>query len=239
MCGRSSLTKTEKELEQRFNASFYSDELIRYNPLPSYNIAPTHYHPIITEDNPAHFQFCKWGLVPFWAKDEKIGSKMINARIETLLEKPAFNKLVQTQRCIVPLDGFYEWKLYPDKHKEPYRITVHNGEIFSVAGLWSIWMASNGEEVKTFTLITSSPNKLMEQIHDRMPAILLQENEKAWLDPQLSGKEALQMLLPYPADQMQAYRVSDRINKVTNNDPELIKEIKVEKKDSSIQGSLF
>ena len=239
MCGRSSLTKTEKELEQRFHATFYSDELVRYNPLPSYNIAPTHYHPVITENDPSHLQFFKWGLVPFWAKDEKIGTKMINARIETLLEKPVFKNLVQHQRCLVPFDGFYEWKTYPDKHKEPYRITLHNGEIFSVAGLWSSWLAPDGEERKTFTLITCPPNELMSKIHDRMPAILMKENEEVWLDPDLSGKEALQLLLPYPDEDMKAYRISDRINKVTNNDQELIKELDQNQTDIPIQGSLF
>jgi len=239
MCGRSSLTKTEKELEQRFGASFYSDDLFRYNPLPNYNVAPTHYHPVITENDPHHLQFFKWGLVPFWAKDEKIGSKMINARVESVQEKPAFKKLLQTNRCIVPFDGFYEWKLYPDKHREPYRITIHKGEIFSVAGLWSSWLAPNGEEIKTFTLITQPPNRVMADIHDRMPAILLKENEVDWLDQNLSGNEALQLLLPYPDDDMQAYRVSDRINKVANNDADLIKEIAAESKDKPIQGTLF
>lgn len=239
MCGRSSLTKTEKELEQRFGASFYSDELLRYNPLPNFNVAPTHYHPVITEDDIQHLQLFKWGLVPFWAKDEKIGSKMINAKIETILEKPAFKSIAQTQRCLVPFDGFYEWKLYPDKHREPYRITVYNGEIFSVAGLWSSWQAPNGEIVKTFTLITQPPNQKMAEIHNRMPAILNKSDEAAWLDKGLSGTEALQLIMPFPDDEMQIYRVSDRINKVSNNDSDLIKAYVPTEKDQFIQGSLF
>lgn len=239
MCGRSSLTKNEKELEQRFGATFYSDELLRYNPLPNYNVAPTHFHPVITEEDTAHLQLYRWGLVPFWAKDAKIGSKMINARLESIEEKPVFSKLLQAHRCIVPFDGFYEWKLYTDKHHEPYRITVRDGEIFSVAGLWSKWKDPDGQTLKTFTVITHAANRLMKDIHDRMPAILTQEAERLWTDSNLSAKDALQLLVPFPAEEMQAYRVSDRINKVANNDAGLIEKFSNVDKPGNIQGTLF
>ena len=107
MCGRSSLTKTEKEIEARFNATFYSDELERYNPLPNFNVAPTQRMPVITSDDAKHIRIFKWGLIPSWAKDKNIGSKLINARVETLQEKTMFKSLLQSKRCIIPLDGFY------------------------------------------------------------------------------------------------------------------------------------
>ena len=138
MCGRSSLTKTEKEIEERFKATFYSEELERYNPLPNFNVAPTHMHPVITSQDPNHFHLFKWGLVPFWSKDNKSGAKMINARIETIAEKTAFKSLLNSKRCIVPMDGFYEWKT-EGKNKVPFRIVTKDQAIFAVAGLWDCW----------------------------------------------------------------------------------------------------
>ena len=214
MCGRSSLTKTEKELEERFNATFYSDELERYNPLPNFNVAPTHVMPVIKNADPEHFRPLRWGLIPFWAKDIRIGYKMINARIETVMDKSAFKQAIQKRRCIVPFDGFYEWKKISKKEKQPYRIVTTNTEIFSIAGLWEIWKSPEGEMIESFTLITQPPNKLLESIHDRMPAVLLPEEEKLWLDPELSPQDALALIKPYPDEYMRAYKVSKRVGKV-------------------------
>lgn len=224
MCGRSSLTKTEKELEERFNATFYSDELERYNPLPNFNVAPTHVMPVLKNTDPQHFKPLRWGLIPFWAKDFRIGYKMINARIETVMDKPAFKHALQKRRCIVPFDGFYEWKKI-GKEKQPYRIVTTNTEIFTIAGLWETWKSPDGEIIESFTLITQPPNKLMETIHDRMPALLLPEEERHWLDPELSPKEALSLIKPYPEEYMRAYKVSKRVGKVSENDPGLIEEL--------------
>ncbi|MBK9736075.1 MAG: SOS response-associated peptidase [Saprospiraceae bacterium] len=222
MCGRSSLTKVEKEIEQRFNATFYSEELERYNPLPNYNVAPTHMHPVITSQDQQHIHLFRWGLIPFWAKDKNIGSKMINARMETLMEKPAFKGGLKSKRCIVPFDGFYEWKRI-GKFKVPFRIVTTDQDIFTVAGIWDSWKDPfDGEHLYSFTLITMEPNKLMETIHDRMPAILLKENEKLWLDETLSPKESLQLLIPYPSEYMEAYQVSTMVNNVKENNPSLI-----------------
>jgi len=237
VCGRSSLTKTEKELEQRFNATFYSDELERYNPLPNFNVAPTQMHPVLSNEDPGHLHFYKWGLIPFWAKDKSIGSKMINARSETLMEKPAFRNLLKSRRCLVPFDGFYEWKK-TDKARIPFRIVTTDQEIFTVAGLWDTWKdPATGDLIHSFTLITIHPNKLMEVIHDRMPAILTPGNEKLWVDPEVSPGEALQLLLPYPDENMMAYEVSARVNNVKNNDPSLLEPL--DRLKSGIQTSLF
>ena len=235
MCGRASLTKVEKDLEERFHATFYSEDLERYNPLPNYNIAPTHMHPVITNADPEHLQFFKWGLIPFWAKDEKIGSRMINSRIETVLEKPAFRNAVNKRRCLVPFDGFYEWQKTPSG-KIPYRIVLKTKGIFAVAGIWEKWKSPEEEEIFSFSVITQPPNKLMESIHDRMPALLLPEQEKVWLDNDISAEEALKIIAPFPDELLEAYTVSKKVNKVSENDASLIEEVH---HDDSPQGSLF
>ena len=222
MCGRSSLTKTEKELEARFQATFYSEDLERYNPIPNYNVAPTHMHPVIGNNDPTHFRPMRWGLIPFWAKDKKVGYKMINARIETIEDK-TFKNALEKRRCIVPFDGFYEWQT-EGKKKKPYRIIVEHGKLFAIAGLWEKWTSPEGEIVESFTLITQPANTMMSKIHDRMPAILLPGQEKLWIDPTLSAKEALQLIIPYPDESMQAYPVDARVGKVSENDAALIEE---------------
>ncbi|MFZ1750124.1 MAG: SOS response-associated peptidase [Saprospiraceae bacterium] len=237
MCGRSSLTKTEKEIEARFKATFYSEELERYNPLPNYNVAPTHYHPVITNTDITHLQLYRWGLIPYWAKDKKIGVKLINARVETLLDKSAFKKLIGSKRCVVPMDGFYEWKK-EGKTKIPYRIVTTDIDIFSVAGLWDTWTEpSTGDIFNTFTVITQEPNELMKSIHDRMPAILIKDIEKLWLDQDITAKDALQLLMPYPSELMKAYQVTQKVNSVKANDASLIEPVSV--RESYVQGSLF
>jgi len=233
MCGRSTLTKTEKEIEARFNASFYSDELERYNPLPNYNVAPTHYHPILTNQDLGYINLFKWGLIPSWAKDHKLGYKMINARIETLMEKSSFKKALEKRRCLVPMDGFYEWKKN-GKEKQPYRIQTTDQEIFCCAGLWEKWISPSKEVWHTFTVITQGPNELMKNIHDRMPAILQKEQELLWLSDELSPKDLLELINPYPSEHMRAYPVSKKVGKVSENYPSLIEEEKLD-----VQGSLF
>ena len=163
---------------------------------------------------------------------------MINARGETLQEKPAFRNLLGSKRCIVPLDGFYEWKAAQKGLKTPYRITTTDQEIFSTAGLWDKWTDPNtGEVWHTFTIITTTPNALMASIHDRMPAILLKQAEKDWLDPGLSATEALQLIQPYPAECMTAYEVSSLVNNVRNRSKEVIEPVRAPK--YGIQGTLF
>lgn len=221
MCGRSSLTKTEKELEKRFQATFYSEELERYNPLPNYNVAPTSMCPVIINKDKNHFHIFRWGLVPFWAKDLKIGASMINARMETVLEKPAFRQAVKSRRCLVPMDGFYEWKRSATQ-KTPYRIQVADTDIFAAAGLWEEWHQPGGNPVFTFTVLTTDANAFMQPIHDRMPVILNIEQESLWLDDDISPAELLRQIPPFPSERMKAYRVSDKVNNVRNNDPSLI-----------------
>ncbi len=221
MCGRSSLTKTEKELEERFRANFYSEDLERYNPLPSFNVAPTQLHPVITLQDPTMIHLYRWGLIPFWAKDIKIGSKMINARIEGIADKPAFRQAFEKRRCLVPLDGYYEWMKTPEG-KIPYRIKVTNTDIFSVAGLYEMWRNPDGKTVSSFTIITKKAEPEITHLHDRMPLILLPEQEKLWIDASIPTKEVMNALQPVPGEWITWYRVSDRVNKVTENDAGLV-----------------
>ncbi len=228
MCGRSSLTKTEKELEDRFQATFYSDGLAQYNPLPNYNVAPSHMMPIITNTDKMHFQAFRWGLIPFWAKDIKIGYKMINARIETLMEKSSFKMAVSKRRCLVPADGFYEWKKVKDANgkliKQPYRMTTKDQEVFAMAGLWDRWKSPDGQQIFSFTVITQPPNDVMKDIHNRMPAILTPEQESLWLADDIPPQELIGMITPYPDELLKVTPVSSKVNNVRNNDSSLLAE---------------
>jgi putative SOS response-associated peptidase YedK len=222
MCGRSTITKLKIEIQVRFDANFFSDDVDRYHVLPNYNVAPTNLMPVIVEGEPRIIKLYRWGLIPAWAKDTKIGSSMINARIESLHEKPAFRNLISSQRCILPLDGFYEWKR-SSHGKIPYRIQTSDQEIFSVAGLWDQWRdSSNGEVVHSFTMITLAANEFMQQVHDRMPAILNPTAESRWLDATIPTKEVLEVIEPYASDKMKMYRVSDKVNNVRERGEELI-----------------
>ena len=224
MCGRASLTANEKELEDRFNSTFYTEDIERYNPVPNYNFAPGQYFPVITNIDHRHFNVFKWGLIPFWAKNDKIGFKMINARAETIGSQRAYQAAFNRRRCLIPLDGFYEWKKIK-KIKQPYRIVRNDKSIFSVAGLWESWDDSENNTINTFTIITVPANSLIKRIHDRMPAILFEDEEKMWIDNSIPLNDLKAMLKPYPSDLIFAYPVSRKVNNVRNNSPDLIQEI--------------
>ncbi len=232
MCGRATLAKKPKAIEKRYKATFEATELVEKNLLPNYNIAPTHWHPVLTNEIDNPLRFFKWGLIPSWAKDAKIASNLINARIETILDKPAF-KCVHQQRCLVPYDGFYEWKKI-GKDRIPYRIILPDTPIFSVAGIWEIWTNPIGTTIPTFAVLTQAPNELMQPIHDRMPAILSPSQETIWLDNALSIQDILSIIKPYPSELMKAYRVSSQVNTVKINKPQLLEEV-----PDFQQGSLF
>ena len=224
MCGRSSITKSQKELEERFGSTFYSDEILKWD--PNYNLAPTQDTPVITNDDPEHIRMFRWGLIPIWTKDESIGNRMINARMETLMEKPSFKGLVKRRRCLVISDGFYEWRK-TESGKIPYRICMKDDDSFAFAGLWDSWEKDSGK-LYTFTIITMEPNKMMANIHNRMPAMLLKEEERYWLDDNLSTEDIMSVLKPYPDDMMKAYPISKLVNSPGNNVPEILKEEKYE-----------
>ena len=224
MCGRFSLTDIDS-IFSRFGVIISKD--INKKITPHYNIAPTQKIPVIYKDKNQEnrIEFMKWGLVPFWAKDPKIGHKMINARAETLAQKPSFKHLLKSKRCLVPSSGFYEWKRI-DKRKVPYYIGIKNSKIFSFAGLYDNWKDSVGNELKTFTIITTNSNNTLKPIHNRMPVILEREFEEDWLDVKTHDFDSLkQMLKPYPDDKMIAYAVSYEVNNPSNDNPELIRKV--------------
>ena len=236
MCGRASLTRNEAELEQRFNARFYSEDIERYNPIPNYNIAPGHFHPVITNQDPGDFRFLKWGLVPFWAKDEKLGWQLINARSETLGEKTAFKGSFKNRRCLIPLDGFYEWKKQKSGLSLPYRFVLTYKEVFAAAGIWESWKRPDGTELHSFSIITVKANKTVGKLHNRMPAILFPSEEKTWLDNDIPLSNLEEMLKPFPDDLMFGYPVSPKVNSVKNNSADLVLE---SAHPTLQQGSLF
>ena len=217
MCGRFSLTVNEAELNLRFELEGGDAPYV-----PRYNGAPTQKLAVITGENPHKLSHFRWGLIPPWAKDISIGNKMINARAETITEKPSFRIPLFSRRCLVPSDGFYEWK--QDVNKQPYRIFVKINPVFSMAGLWERWISPEGEFIESFNIITTEANSFMKPIHDRMPVILKPENEKMWLSSK-DSREILGLLTSYPAELMDAYPVSKLVNSPRNDGPEVWEKI--------------
>jgi putative SOS response-associated peptidase YedK len=216
MCGRFQISKVVDEVQIRFHVDV---ELEWFRQV--FNAAPSMILPVITNAEPQKLNFFKWGLIPFWAKDPLIGNKMINARAETLKEKPSFRNALKSRRCLVPSDGFYEWKKIPGG-KQPYRLCLQDESLYAYAGLWELWKDEEGKEIHSFTIITTAANPLVADIHDRMPVILEPDFEKHWLDPQFPANEALEFLQPFPAERMKVYPVSKNVNNVRNNSPELM-----------------
>lgn len=216
MCGRYTLTIDIKTIAEKFGVPASLDTS------PRYNIAPTQEVVTIMRNGTSHLALLRWGLIPSWAKDESIGSRMINARAESLAEKPSFKGLLRSKRCLVIADGFYEWK-QENGFKTPMYITLKNGEPFAFAGLWDQWKSPDGQQVRSCTIITTEPNDVLEPIHNRMPAILLPDAYEGWLDPDMRDEQALShWLAPYPAEEMTARAVSRLVNDPKREGSELI-----------------
>ncbi|MBB6609725.1 SOS response-associated peptidase [Pontibacter sp. Tf4] len=220
MCGRYSVAITVKDKNNK--ASRVARLLEKYKLEAHYNAAPSQPLPVVTSDKPDQVQHFSWGLLPHWSKDGNSKIKPINARAETLLDKPSFRELISSKRCLVPADGFYEWRT-STAGKAPYRFLLKSEELFSFAGLWDEWAdTKTGEVLNTFTIITTQANELVKPTHDRMPVILAPENEESWLDKNSSNKLLLDLLQPFPAAEMKAYAVSPLVNSVTNNTPAIL-----------------
>jgi len=216
MCGRFSFSPLAKIIEDRFDVRVDST---RYK--PRYNSAPSQDLAVIPNINPGELSFYRWGLIPFWAKDKNIGNKMINAKAETIAEKLSFKNSLKRKRCLVLSDGFYEWKTISPKEKKPYRITFRDNGLFAMAGIWDSWKNEEGNLINSFAIITTTPNKLMENIHTRMPVILDRKDEKSWL---ISDNLVLlkSLLKPYPDEEMTAFPVSKLVNSPANDSPEVL-----------------
>ncbi|HEX8522107.1 MAG TPA: SOS response-associated peptidase [Tepidisphaeraceae bacterium] len=192
---------------------------------PRYNIAPTQPILAVANHDKSHLHPFLWGLIPFWAKDPSIGSQMCNARAETLAEKNSYKHAFKRRRCLIPADGFYEWKHVPgSKTKQPMYIRMKSGKPFAFAGLWETWNSDDGSQLKSCTIITTNPNSLIEPIHNRMPAIIRPEHHERWLDPvEKSPQKLTELLSPHPASEMEVYPISTQVNNVRNESPDLIK----------------
>jgi len=191
---------------------------------PRYNIVPSQEVLAIISGEEYNAVQLKWGLIPFWAKDLSSTKAMINARAETVDQKPSFKKSFRHKRCLIPADGFYEWKK-GEKGKRPYRITLKGGGVFAFAGLWDRWKSSQGETIDSCTIITTAPNELLESIHNRMPVIMPEEAEHIWLDPDADTADLKSLLNPYPSEFMESYEVSTRVNSPKNDIPEVIEPV--------------
>lgn len=224
MCGRFTLTASVDQLIDRFDIEFFLQEEEFF---PSYNVAPSQsVLSVINNGTHNRMGFLRWGLIPPWAKDMSIGYKMINARAETLLEKPSFRTAYQKKRCLIVADSFYEWKRIDHKNKIPMRIKLKSNELFAMAGLWESWKSPEGKSIYSCSVITTNPNELVQDIHDRMPVILKPEDEKYWLDPSITDTRKLKHLLkPLEHELMEAYEVSPLVNSPKNNSIELIRKI--------------
>lgn len=222
MCGRYRLSSTERFLER-----FEVENEIEL--APRYNIAPCQQVPVVRQhrERPVRTaSMMRWGLIPYWSKDDKGAYKMINARAESVAERPAFREAIQRHRCLIPADGFYEWARNASA-KQPYHFGMIDGSLFAFAGIWDRWKSAAGELVESCSILTTTPNALLADIHDRMPVILRNEDHDLWLDPGYQrGEGILEMLRPYDASAMKRYPVSTRVNSVNNEDAECAAELK-------------
>lgn len=217
MCGRFLLVDIEK-ISERFNVQIQSSNLRK-----RYNISPGQPVQIIFQESSNKMEEMKWGLIPHWAKDPSMGNRMINARSDSLLEKPSFRESLIKRRCLVPANGFYEWKKLGIE-KVPYLIHLKGFSLFAFAGLYDIWRDENGNIIKSFTIITTNANSFMKEIHDRMPVILKKEDEEIWVNKnERDIKKLINLLKPYPSEEMYAYPVSKKVNNPNYDSEDLIK----------------
>jgi putative SOS response-associated peptidase YedK len=223
MCGRYRLISRDKELAEHFGIL----DDVEWS--PHYNIAPAQQVAVVRQERGGisthrEFSLLRWGLIPYWARDP-LGFKTINAMAETAAVKPAFRDAMKWRRCLIPADGFYEWQKIGRKERQPYSIGMADDSIFAMAGLWERWKDQDGKGIETCTILTTTSNSLLAEIHDRMPVIIGRDNYSRWLDPNTTDPEKLgDMLMPFDAGLMKKYPVSTRVNSVINDDEECLRE---------------
>jgi len=223
MCGRFTLTVDPADLQRTYPEFTFPTAKTS----PRYNVAPTQPILVVPNDGSNKADYFVWGLIPSWAKDPKIGNNLINARADSLAQKPAFRSAYKYHRCLIFADGFFEWQSQPGvKTKVPYYIRLKSEKPFAFAGLWEHWQSPDGSEIKSATIITTEPNELTGKIHNRMPVILPESAFSQWLDPAPKNAANLQnLLVPYPSDEMKAYPISTAVNAPANDSPEIIKPV--------------
>jgi putative SOS response-associated peptidase YedK len=216
MCGRYTLKSPVERLAEKFHLTDALSLKPRYNIAPSQPVAVVRRLP---DNSDRKLAMLRWGLIPAWVKDSASGAQPINAKAETAAEKPMFRDAFRHRRCLVPADGFYEWR-QEDKRKQPVYICMKDREPFAFAGLWERWEGSDGRTIESCALLTTEPNDLLRPVHDRMPVILDPKDYDLWLDPDVRDAEKVRRLLgPYPPEEMTAYPVSLRVNNPRNDDP--------------------
>lgn len=219
MCGRYTLRITSQELAEFFDL-FRTPET-----LPRYNIAPTQNVIVVrasTRDSTREAVAMRWGLIPSWSKS-LTGPPLLNARSETVAEKPSFRTAFRRRRCLIPADGFYEWQVIGPKQKQPHYITLRSGQPFAFAGIWETWKTQDGPSIDSCSILTTAANPFMQPLHDRMPVILSRDEYSPWLDPELTEPEQLRPLLDqYPDEEMTEHAVSSLVGSVKNDSPELV-----------------
>jgi putative SOS response-associated peptidase YedK len=215
MCGRYTLTADTAQVMARFGLEHAEAPLV-----PRYNIAPAQPAAIVLNTASNTLSIAQWGLIPPWQDQGRPANRLINARVETLTQKPTFRRLLG-QRCLVLADGFYEWRRLPNGTKQPLRFVLASGALFAMAGLWDTYTSPDGQTMRTFVILTTAPNALVAAIHNRMPVILPRESESDWLTGGHPDLDALRQ--PFPSDQMIAYPVSPRVNSVKYDDPSLVR----------------
>jgi len=207
---------------QTHNTDVFDDSYLA----PSYNIAPQSLQPVVrlsSETGERELTIMRWGLIPFFAKDAKIAYSTINARAETVVTSPVFREPMKRRRCLVPADLFWEWKKIDAKTKQPYAIALQDDSLFAFAGLWDTWKdKATGQAIDSYTIITTDPNELMEPLHNRMPVILQRPDYQRWLAPAEPSQLPIDLLKPFPAEQMKAWKVGSAVGNVRNNSPELL-----------------
>jgi putative SOS response-associated peptidase YedK len=223
MCGRYSRSADAGELIRHYGLA--PDESLALT--PRYNIGPGQEATVIVQEERPRLELMRWGLVPSWAKDERSGFHAINARAETIAQKPMFKESLTRRRCLIPADGYYEW-MKKGRQKMPWRFMLNSGGTFSFAGLWDAWQKPDGQTLYTFSIITTKANELAHKVHDRMPVILHQQDEARWLGGGDDLGLITSLLQPYPSDQMRCYSVSPAVNSIANQGPELIKPLESE-----------
>jgi putative SOS response-associated peptidase YedK len=222
VCGRYVLKTTRRQLAEWFGAD--PSDIPEFG--PSYNVTPQTLQPIVRlnrDTGQREIVLLRWGLIPYWSKDAKIGYSTINAKAETITTAPAFREAIQRRRCLVPADAFYEWQKLDAKTKQPFAIALQNGEPYAFAGLWEGWRdPKTRERLETFTVITTDANELIEPMHNRMPVILEPKDYERWLAPAELAHLPIDLLRPYPAEKMTAWKVGQRVGNVKNDDAGLL-----------------
>jgi putative SOS response-associated peptidase YedK len=233
MCGRYRLSRRKQIIEEQFETQPWDDDWS-----PRYNIAPTQPIPVIRQhpkEPVRQISLMRWGLVPHWARDASGAVSTVNARSETVATRPAFRDPLKFRRCLIPADGFYEWKKTPTS-KQPFCFEVNGGELFAFAGLWDGWKDATGKWIKTCSILTTIPNSVTSAVHDRMPVILDRETYDLWLDPGVTNVQVIaELLKPYDARFMKCFAVSSRVNHVANDDEECSRVVE----SAAMQNGLF